>query len=103
MVKRYDNGFTLIAIVSVTFAVAEWGSQGVKFGLSLLFVAFISFLSGEKWARGPRAINAAPRLDPVRRAASWVIREWRYLDAEKKFAGFVFIFCAAALVWAFST
>lgn len=51
MIKRYDNGLALIAIISVSFSVAEWGSKDVKFGLSMLFVAFISFLCGKQWTR----------------------------------------------------
>lgn len=99
MTKRYDNGFTLIAIVSVTFAVAEWGSQGVKFGLSLLFVAFISFLCGEKWARGPRAINAPPRLRHLRAVREWLLDQWLDADLEKRFGIVALPILVALVVW----
>jgi hypothetical protein len=51
--SRLSNyaGLQVIALISITFAAAQWGSQGVKFGVSLLLVALIAFLLGERMAR----------------------------------------------------
>lgn len=102
---RHDNGLTVIAILSVAFAAVQWGSQGVKFGVSLLFVAFISFMCGEEYGRGPRAINAVPRLARMRRALRWVDERWYHRNRDfwgLVLVGLFFTATVALMVWVVS-
>jgi hypothetical protein len=43
------NGLRIIIIVSIAFTAAEWGSVDVRFGVTILGVAFIAFLAGQRW------------------------------------------------------
>lgn len=45
------NGLTIIIICSIAFTAAEWGSVDVRFGVTILGVAFIAFLAGRRWGR----------------------------------------------------
>lgn len=51
MTHSIDNRLTLIAIIAIAFAAVQWGSRDVRFGVTILFVAFIAFLAGERWGR----------------------------------------------------
>lgn len=43
------NGLRIIVILSIAFTAVEWGSQGVRFGVTILGVAFVAFLLGRRW------------------------------------------------------
>lgn len=45
------NGLAIIIICSIAFTAAEWGSIDVRFGVTILGVAFIAFLAGLRWGR----------------------------------------------------
>lgn len=42
---------TIIFIISIAFTAVEWGSVDVRFGVTILGVAFIAFLAGRYWER----------------------------------------------------
>lgn len=76
MSTRLDDRLTIIALISIAFAAVELGSQDFRFGVALVFTAFIAFHAGCRWERGPRAINAGPRA--WRRALWWAQQRRRY-------------------------
>lgn len=43
------NGLAIIIICSIAFTAVEWGSVDVRFGVTILGVAFIAFLAGRRW------------------------------------------------------
>ena len=43
------NGLRIIIICSIAFTAAEWGSRDVRFGVTILGVAFVAFLAGRRW------------------------------------------------------
>lgn len=45
------NGLRIVFIVSIAFTAAEWGSVEVRFGVTILGVAFVAFLLGRRWPR----------------------------------------------------
>lgn len=45
------NGLRIIAIISIAFTAAEWGSRDVRFGVTILGVAFVAYLAGGRWGR----------------------------------------------------
>jgi len=45
------NSLAIIIICSIAFTAAEWGSRDVRFGVTILGVAFIAFLAGRRWGR----------------------------------------------------
>lgn len=46
--KRYDTRLTFILLIAIAFATAQWGSRDVRFGVTILFVAFVAFLAGRR-------------------------------------------------------
>jgi len=44
-------GLQVMALISITFAAAGWGGQGIRFLVALLLVGLIAFLAGERMAR----------------------------------------------------
>lgn len=45
------NGLIIIIFCSIAFTAAEWGSVGVRFGVTILGVAFVAFIAGRRWGR----------------------------------------------------
>lgn len=45
------NGLRVIILCSIAFVTAEWGSIDVRFGVTILGVAFIAFLTGSRWGQ----------------------------------------------------
>lgn len=41
----------IIFILSIAFCAAEWGGTDVRFGVTILGVAFLAFLLGRLWRR----------------------------------------------------
>jgi hypothetical protein len=56
-VKRlsHNTGMQIIALIAIVFAVAQWGSQNVRFGVALALVALIAFLAGRRERRRRRS------------------------------------------------
>lgn len=75
---RLDDRLTIIAFISIAFAAVGLGSPDFRFGVALVFTAFIAFQAGCRWERGPRAINAGPRA--WRRMFWWVQDRWYRID-----------------------
>lgn len=50
MTTRNDTRLALIFLIAVAFAAAEWGGRDVRFGVTILFVAFVAFLAGRRTA-----------------------------------------------------
>lgn len=50
MKKRLSHatGMQLIALFAIVFAAVQWGSRDIRFGVAILFVAFIAFLAGRR-------------------------------------------------------
>lgn len=48
MGRKLDNRLGVIGLLAIAFAAVEWGSQDIRFGVSLLFVAIIAFLAGRR-------------------------------------------------------
>lgn len=51
MTHRLDDRLTIIAIIAIAFTAVEFGGRDFRFGVAILFVAFISFLAGQRWER----------------------------------------------------
>lgn len=45
------NGLRLIIIFSIAFTAVEWGSRDVRFGVTIVGVAYVAFLLGRQWER----------------------------------------------------
>lgn len=54
VVTKIDTRLTMIALISIAFAAVEWGGRDVRFGVTILFVAFVAFLAGRRERRRGR-------------------------------------------------
>lgn len=69
---------TIIALIAIAFAAVQWGSRDVRFGVTILFVAFVAFLAGR------RRWGLMPSRDRTARYEDLVEAETRALGAEEE-------------------